>query len=794
MASTTKQSLLYTLLHFFFPFLKWMKGYNLSTLKIDANAGFTVALVLVPQSMANAQLAGLPAYHGLYAALLPALVGGIWGSSRQMVTGSVAIVCLMASTALAPLGVGGVAGYIAYMALLALLVGVVQLALGICRMGIVVNFLSLPVISGFTNAAAIIIASSQLAKFFGVVVDAEEYQYQTVGKVLASIWNYSHYPSVCMGLLALGIMFGAKRYAPKAPAVLLAVIITTLLSWLINFEQTYTAPISSIANPETKVLLTRLSKQEKELAATHAEILRLQDEIAENPSAKLDVQYRIDEQLLFQEHIKRNMSLVKEHLRETLFVSEEKQDNLRVFTVKQSPNLVPNSLTAKSSVPFSFIPLRPTAAANATAAGAGANGTVPMAASNATGILMATNATMLGHNATAEEQPEAYTVYETALPAKSFTDGKTWRLRLNNAGINVNALTFTSGGEVVGAIPASLPDFTLPEFSLSKWLKLLPSALIIAFIGFAEAISIGKATANRGGYRLDANQELVGQGLANIAAGFSLTTPVSGSLSNSAVNIAAGAKTGISCVFASLGTLIVLLFFTGALAYVPQPVLAAIILRAVVGLFNFGEFKRVWTAQWFDGIIALVTFFATLYFAPHLDYAILLGVILSLMAFFYRAMNPVITALSVGEDKVLRDVKAFNLTECRHIAIVHFQGPLFFANSHVLEEHVQKRLEIQTELRHIHLVCSGITHLDASGEDALQNIVTQAEKKGVSISFSGVVGSVADVLRRTGIMEHVGTKNMYVTPREAVCSMLKQIQHDAGCTVCPLSNIFCRNQ
>ena len=155
----------------FTPFSEWLGELkNLSTLKADALAGLTVALVLIPQSMAYAQLAGLPAYVGLYASFLPVIFASILGSSRQLATGPVAIVSLLTAAALEPLAIQNPEGYLAYAAILAFMVGVFQLSLGLLRLGILVDFLSHPVVVGFTNAAAIIIASSQFGKIFGITI------------------------------------------------------------------------------------------------------------------------------------------------------------------------------------------------------------------------------------------------------------------------------------------------------------------------------------------------------------------------------------------------------------------------------------------------------------------------------------------------------------------------------------------------------------------------------------------------------------------------------------------------
>ena len=172
-----------TFLYRIFPFLEWTGDYRRSFLKEDLFAGFTVALVLIPQSMAYAQLAGLPPYYGLYASILPPAVAALFGSSSQLSTGPVAVVSVMTAVALEPIAIAGSQAYIAYAVLLALMVGTFQFLLGILRLGLVVNLISHPVINGFTNAAAIFIASSQLSKIFGVTVDKADHHYQTVARV-----------------------------------------------------------------------------------------------------------------------------------------------------------------------------------------------------------------------------------------------------------------------------------------------------------------------------------------------------------------------------------------------------------------------------------------------------------------------------------------------------------------------------------------------------------------------------------------------------------------------------------
>ncbi len=226
------------------PFSDWIGEIrHADTLRADLIAGITVALVLVPQSMAYAQLAGLPPHIGLYASFVPVMIAAFWGSSRQLATGPVAVVSLMTAAALGPMVLGmdllpeqRVTVYLGLAALLAIMVGIFQMLLGVLRLGILVDFLSHPVVVGFTNGAAIIIATSQLSKLFGVTVEKSEHHYETVWRVVVAATDQTHLLTLVMGLAALAIMVLMKKYLPKIPTVLTAVVITTLASWMFGFQ------------------------------------------------------------------------------------------------------------------------------------------------------------------------------------------------------------------------------------------------------------------------------------------------------------------------------------------------------------------------------------------------------------------------------------------------------------------------------------------------------------------------------------------------------------------------------
>ncbi len=226
------------------PFRLWIGDLrDPKVVRADMIAGVTVALVLVPQSMAYAQLAGLPMHIGLYAAFLPVMVAAVFGSSRQLATGPVAVVSLMTAAALGPIvAASGLSGpeavglYIALAALLALLVGLIQVTLGLLRLGLLVDFLSLPVVVGFTNGAAIIIATSQLDKVFGVERPLADYAYEQVWGVLVNAASDAHLTTLLMAVTSFAIMLALPRYLPRVPEVLTAVAATTLLAWAIDFQ------------------------------------------------------------------------------------------------------------------------------------------------------------------------------------------------------------------------------------------------------------------------------------------------------------------------------------------------------------------------------------------------------------------------------------------------------------------------------------------------------------------------------------------------------------------------------
>lgn len=700
-----------------FPFVDWFKGYNMAALRADAISGLTVALVLIPQSMAYAQLAGMPAYYGLYASFLPPLVAALFGSSRQLATGPVAVVSLMTAASLEPLATAGSEGYIAYAILLALMVGLFQFLLGVLKLGLVVNFLSHPVVNGFTNAAAIIIASSQLSKMFGVYVDKAEHHYETIMRVVEGAFHYTHLPTLGMGLLAFAIMIVLKRINPKIPNVLVAVVVTTALSWGLGFNHDAKVSIDTIRAPEVRESVVKFNTTIAgidQLAEERTALNALMDDVKKdkNVVGVLDVEHDLSVINVQIARLKHEAHTLRASLRDTLFVGVEEAGGLAFYV----------------------------------------------------------------QNAVSEGMQ---------------TDGRTWRIKVGNTKISTSDMKMMGGGAVVGTVPSGIPSISAPSLDLKVMLHLLPFAAIISLLGFMEAISIAKAMAAKTGQRLDPNQELIGQGLANMLGACGKSYPASGSFSRSAVNLQAGAVTGMSSVFTSLMVVIALLFFTPLLYHLPQAVLAAVIMMAVIGLINASGFMHAWKAQWYDGAISIISFVCTLAFAPHLDKGIMVGVALSLAVFLYKSMRPRVANLSRTDDEALRDATAFGLHECQHIALVRFDGPLFFANASFLEDQIIDRMMGNDKLRHIIIVANGINDMDASGEEALSLIVDRVRTSGLDISLCGVNEAVMAVLERTHLLEKIGQDHVYPTMETAICATHESAHKDGQEKNCPLTTV-CR--
>ncbi len=696
----------------FLPFLRWFPM-SAGDVKVNFIAGLTVALVLIPQSMAYAQLAGLPAYYGLYAAFLPVMIASMWGSSNQLATGPVAVVSLLTASALATLAAPGSDEFIALAIMLTLLVGLIQLALGVFKLGAIVNFLSHPVIVGFTNAAAIIIALSQLSKLLGVSMPRTESFMNDIVGVFRQVGD-THLPTLAMGVGAMLLMWALKKYAPKLPGVLIAVVLSTLLAWAIGFEKNAAGNLEHLRDPA-------LRAQVEKVVAADAELGRLRGELAQ-----------VNDNLLLAEKA--------EEQDEALIVSLRAESDLMRLTVQEAEASAASLRRAMRQMP----------------------------------VVRAVDG---------DGKTTAIYLAGAAPPGVQVED-TTYRIRK----IAKGEFKLVGGGEVVGSIPEGLPPIAMPALDMNKFGAMLSVALVIALVGFMEAISIAKAVAAKTRQRLDPNQELIGQGIGNLVGSFSQAYPSSGSFSRTAVNASMGATSGLSAVFTALVVGLTLLFLTPLLYHLPQAVLAAIIVMAVGGLVNVEAVKHSWKAHKHDGVAAIVTFAATLFFAPHLDSGILVGAGLAIILFLLRTMKPRVALLGRFKDGTLRDIKVNpDLPTSEHIMAMRYDGSLYFANVSYFEDAVLEALADHPKAKYVLIVGDAINQMDASGEAVVHHLIERLRAAGVTLVFSGLKKQVIDVMRQTGLFELVGQENIFATEDQAISAIYERLGEAAGEDLfCPL--------
>ena len=349
-------------------------------------------------------------------------------------------------------------------------------------------------------------------------------------------------------------------------------------------------------------------------------------------------------------------------------------------------------------------------------------------------------------------------------PPAAITDGYRYHIKKVSGG----EMKLVGGGEVVGKIPSGLPSLSLPTFNWDMVMQLLSAAFVIALVAFMESISMAKAMATKTKQRIDANQELIGQGLANVGGSFFQSYPVTGSFSGSAINLQAGAKTGFASVFNGLFVGVTLLFLTAYLHHLPQAVLSAIIIMAVASLIHFSSIKRAWEASRNDGIVAIVSFTLTLIFAPHLDKGVLAGAGLALGLYLYRTMQPRVALLARHADGTLRDAEVFGLKTCNEISMVRFDGSLYFANTSYFEDKIMERVALKPDLKFVIVVGDGINQVDATGEEMLAHLAERLHATGIEVLFTGLKKQVVDVFVRTGFYDKLGAGAFFRTEEQAL--------------------------
>lgn len=530
--------------------LQWLREYRRAALPGDISAGIVVAMMMIPQGMAYALVAGLPPVVGIYASIFPPLLYALFGTSSTQSVGPMAIVSLMTASTLAPLATPGTGLYGVLAAQLALMSGLVLLACGLLRIGFLANFFSRPVMSGFTIGSAIVIAWGQLRTLVGgpLALDAPQ------------DW-YARWPSIALGLGSLALLVMARE-------------------WL--------AP-----------LLRRL---------------RVKPVVAD--------------------------------------------------------------IAAKLAPMFVVL---------------GATALVPLLGLEALGVA------------------------------------------------------------TVGAVPAGLPGLNLATSS-GHWQALLQPALLIGFMVFLISMSGAQALAlKRGGEKLASNRELVGLGAANVGSALSGGFPVTGSISRSAVNFAAGANTQLASMITAGLLALALVAPTGWLALLPLPTLAATIIVAVLGMLDWSTLRTAWRYDRADALALLATAGGVL--ALGVEAGVLVGVALSMGALIWRASRPHIAVLGrIHGTEHFRNVDRYSAETTPGLLMLRIDAGLFFGNVDAVNERIDEELARRASTAHLVLVLSAVNAIDTSALFGLGELNASLRQRGVTLHLAEVKGPVMDRLRDSDLL------------------------------------------
>lgn len=581
---TAAAALLRPLRQQFTPFLQWWPDVNRETLQADGWAAVIGVLVVLPQGIAFASIAGMPPEYGLYAAMVPAVIAALFGSSRLLVSGPTTAASIVLFSALSAIAEPGSIDYIAYALTLTLMVGLIQLGLGLARLGVLVNFVSHPVVVGFTAGAAILIALNQLGNLLGVDADRTGTPVNTLLSLAREAENMNPLAAL-VGIATLGVGLMARRLLPAGFPYMVPAL----------------------------------------LAGT----------------------------------------------------------GMAVFA-----NLIADAVGGQSPV------------------------------------------------------------------------------------------------LLVGAVPAALPPFSMPDFSLDTIRQLAPVAFAVTLFALAEAVSIARSLAARTGQYIDGNQEFIGQGLSNIVGSFFSSYVATGSFNRSAVNYEARARTPLAAIFSGVLLLLVVVVSAPALAWLPHAAMAGLLFLIAWNLVDFPNIRRIVRTGAAEAVVLGVTFFSCLLL--QLEFAIILGVMCSLGVFLRRTSRPSLQVRlpdpSVASQRFVTDP---DLPECPQFKILRINGPLFFGAVNYVAERLRTIARRNPSQKHLLLLARSINFVDVAGAELLAREGRHRRSLGGGLYLHQLKEEAREPLERGGYLDEIGRNNIFESKDEAISSVFRRLDHDI-CRECEL--------
>jgi SulP family sulfate permease len=508
--------------------------------------------------VAFATIAGMPPEYGLYAAMLPAIIAALFGSSWHLVSGPTTAISIAVFAAMSPLADPGSPQFIGMVLTLTFLTGLFQLILGMARMGVLVNFISHTVVIGFTAGAALLIAASQVKNFFGIAIERGAHFHVVIERFIEQFGNINLWVTLVGAVtLASGIL--AKRYIPKLPYMIVAMVIGSVVAYLLNQE----------IGVETTLIKT------------------------------------------------------------------------------------------------------------------------------------------------------------------------------------------------VGALPSHLPPFSLPDFSYATIHKVLFPALIVTMLALTEAVSISRSIAVKSEQRIDGNQEFIGQGLSNLVGSFFSSYASCGSFNRSGVNYAAGAKTPMATVYASVFLVLVLLLVAPLASYLPTAAMAGILFLVAWGLIDFHHIASIGKSSRSETVILWVTLLGTL---VDLEKGIFFGILLSLTIYLFRVSRPgIVQVVPAKEEGAYHFVGAEDHPQCPQLSMVRINGAIFFG----AVDHVQNSLlqidEINPQQKSVLIVARGISFVDVAGAEMLAQEARRRRKMGGGLYFYRCKNEIYKFLRKSDKLDDIGVGGFFPT-------------------------------
>lgn len=554
-----------------------LAGYPSANLRYDLVAGVTVGVILLPQALVFSVMAGLPPQMGLYSAIVASIVGALWGSSNHLHTGPTNTSSLLIFSTVSALAAAGSPAYMAAAGLLTLMTGVIRLAMGVLRLGLIVNFVSDSVVVGFTAGAGLLIVVNQLRSLLRLDFPDSSSLTVTLRNVILGLPG-SHWPSLMVGVGAIAFIVVLQRLRPRLPGAILAITLATVLTAVLGLE-----------------------------------------------------------------------------------------------------------------------------------------------------------------------------------------------------GLGVRTI-----GEVGGGLP---PLARLPLFDLNLIGDLSFGALAIAAIGLVEASSIARSLASQSGQRLDSNQEFVGQGLANIAAGIFSGYASSGSFNRSSANYQAGARSPVSAASAGVFVLLISTLLAPLMSSVPRPALAGLLILNAVTMIDRKRMARIWRSARGEAMIMAATLITTLLLP--LQFAVLAGILTSLAYYILRTSTPQV--LNVLPDAQFRHFEPQpNRRQCPQLAVIEIRGDLYFGAVNHVEERILNNLKANSGQHFLLLRMHGVQQIDISGIHMIESLVRTFREQGGDVFLVKVRPPVLDLMRAANFDRILGADH-FLSEDEAITHIFHHVLDPAICVYeCPV--------